>query len=425
MKIKINGEVMMAVSMYLLIFYLCLPFSMVILNSALIHLIVFAAAAFFILGMILSGKLNQLMLFVLLFFFTFLYWVITWRVQLNSLTYVYYCFASLLFVFGGTALYKSKDKKMVRHLFIFLSMIYFVTAITSIIGLNRYPLASRELGRGATYDTSLDFVKYKNIYHRMNIASWGQVYGMLFAIPAALMIWKRKRKLFFLALLIATFIMLISSQITFAVLLAAALIIGGFISQESNSKTILFTIAIALAVVIVLLYLENILSTVINLTEQAGLDFLTIKLNDMKVLLLYKSAIGDASARGILYQRSIDTFLDNPVVGLIFSGRASLDKIGHHSEFLDILGTFGFIGLAIMIGAFLAYFRFLKKTEKQRRKDLLIIYFVFIVLFIINPVFNSPQIFVGAFLYPLLASRHCDLRERDENRGFLLKLKLH
>lgn len=422
MKIKINGEVMIAASMYLLIFYLCLPFSMVILNSALIHLIVFAAAAFFILGMILSGKLNQLILFVLLFFFIFLYWVISWSVQLNTLTYVYYSFASLLFVFGGITLYKSEDKKMVKHLFVFLTIIYFLTAITSIIGLNKYPLATRELGRGATYDTSLDFVKYKNIYHQMNIASWSQAYGMLFTIPAALMIWKRKRKrkLFFFVLFIATLTMLIFSQITFAVLLAAALIIFEFISRESNLKTILFTIAIALAVVIVLLNLENVLSTVINLSEQAGLEFLTIKLNDMKVLLLYKSAIGDADARGILYQRSIDTFLHSPAVGLIFTGQASFDKIGYHSEFLDILGTFGFIGLIIMIGSFVSYFRFLKKTEKQRRKDLLIIYFGFIVLFIINPVFNSPQIFVGAFLYPLLASRNCDLGEMDENRGFCL-----
>ena len=101
MRIKINGEVLIIGSLYLLVFYLCLPFSMVVLNSILIRLLVIVSAALFVIGLIITNRLKQLIVFLVLFLFTLVYWIITWSVQLDSLSYVYYSFASLLFVFGG------------------------------------------------------------------------------------------------------------------------------------------------------------------------------------------------------------------------------------------------------------------------------------------------------------------------------------
>ena len=425
MRIKINGEVMIAAALYLLIFYLCLPYSMVILNSLLIRVIVFASAALFIIGMIFLGKEKQLLAFLVLFAFILFYWVITWSVQLDTLTYVYYGFVSLIFVFGATTLYYSEDNDLLRRMFLFITIIYFVTAITSIVGLNVYPLAARELARGSTYDTSLDFTTYKNIYRRMNIVSWSQAYGMLFALPAAWMIWKKKRKVFYVVLLAAISVMLVASQITFAVLLAIVLIAGVLISNQSSTKTIVITIILALAAILILINLDEVLGVVIELSKQVGFDFLATKLNDLRVLLLYGNAVGDAGARGMLYQKSFNTFLNSPLVGLVFKGKASMDQIGYHSEFFDFLGTFGFIGMMVMITSFVAYFRFLKRTEKDSRRDLMIIFLGFMVLFVLNPVFNSPQIFVGAFLYPLLASRYCRIGESEKRHLIPIIIKIH
>ena len=180
------------------------------------------------------------MVFAGLFLFAFLFWYKTWITQLDTLAYVFYCFASLIFVFGGIALYSSNNESMLKRLFIFITIIYFVTSITTIAGLNVYPLAVREFARGSTYDTSLDFNLRKNIYRRMNIASWSQIYGMLFAIPTSLFVWKKKKKIFFLALCVSLCLMLAFSQITFAVLMAALLIAGILIFRETRVKTIYY-----------------------------------------------------------------------------------------------------------------------------------------------------------------------------------------
>lgn len=422
MKIKINGEVMIAAAMYLLIFYLCLPFSMTMLDSFLIRLIILISTGLFLLGMILLNQWKQILSLFILFLFLFLYWQITWEPHLDAMSYVYYCFVSLAFVFGGMMLYDGMDENLLKHLFLFVTAIYLITAITSIIGLDVYPLAARELARGSTYDTSLDFTTYKEIYRKMNIASWSQAYGMLFAIPVSFMVWKRKRKPFYIALLAAVAIMLVASQITFAVLLAIVLIAASILCSESKNKTIFITLLFSIIAVIILINLEGILTSAVSLSEEAGFEFLTTKLNDMKMLLIHRDAVGDAHARGRLYQTSIKTFFDSPIFGLMAAGSASLNTIGYHSEFFDFIGTFGLVGLFVMITSFVGYFRFLKKTRCP--KELAIIFVGFIGLFIFNPVFNSPQVFAGAFLYPLLACRYCSMRETEKQRKVILRRKV-
>lgn len=423
MKIKINGEAMIVVAMYLLVFYLCLPFSMTILNSMMIRLTVLISTCLFLLGMIVLNKWKQILSFSILFIFMLLYWQITWRSQLDTISYVYYCFASLIFVFSGMILYYGKNESILRHLFLFITVIYFVTALTSIVGLNVYPLAARELGRGSTYDTSLDFTTYKEIYRKMNIVSWSQAYGMLFAIPVSLMIWKKKKKAFYIVLLTAVSLMIVASQITFAVLLAIVLVAIIIISKENSTKTIFSMAFLAIIGIITFMNLEEVLTAAVNLSEQSGLDFLTTKLNDLKILLVYNSAVGDASARWELYQMSMQTFFASPFFGLMFDSGSSSEMIGFHSEFFDFVGTFGLIGLIVVIVSFAGYFVFLRRTEQGSRRDLTICFLGFIGLFILNPVFNSPQIFVGAFLYPLLASKYCEMCVAKKKQKVILKWK--
>lgn len=416
MRIKINGETLIATSMYLLIIYLCVPISMIYLNSMLIRVIALFSALLFVAGMAIMNKWKQLVAFMGLFVFAILFWVITWKVQLDTITYVYYCFASLTFVFGGMALNSSFNETMLKRLFIFLTVIYFITAITTILGLNIYPLAARELARGSAYDISLDFTTTKNIYRSMNIASWSQIYGMMFAIPTALFIWKKKKSFFFLVFSIILGVMMIFSQITFAVLLMMALAFGIIILRKSDMKTIIISLIALVAVLLTLANLEGILTFVIRVFDAIGLDFLSTKLNDLQTLLLYGSAVGDASARGELYGRSFDTFVENPIVGLLIGGEAGLSNIGYHSDFFDMMGTFGLVGLIIMIISISKYFGFLRKTKFDTKRELMIIMIGFVALFVFNPVLNSPQIFAGAFLYPILAAKYCQTEAKNRKK---------
>ena len=403
--LKINGQSMIAVAMGLLFFYLCLPFSMIVLNSILIRALFLFSVMLFVTGMLLLKRIRWLSVFGGLLLILVLYYEITWSAFAGSNTYVFYCIASLMFVFGGMQLYLCEDKKVLLKLFIFITTVYFVTAITSIVGLQVYPLAARETARSSTYDTTLDYSAYITTYRKMNIVSWSQTYGMVFVVPTALMLWKSKRKIRYIALVIAVIVMLVSTQITVAVLLAVVFAFSAFILGEKSAKRIIILLILGLLSVIVILRINTILTYAVEVSEKAGLDFLTTKVNDLRVLLVEGQAVGDAGERGELYQKSFNAFLKNPVLGTSINGRVSLGVIGYHSEFFDLLGTFGLAGVAVMIMSLGGYVLFLRKVEKEKRRSLLTILIGFMALFVFNPVFSSPQVFAGAFLYPLLACK--------------------
>lgn len=409
MRIKYDGVTFIAVALGLLFIYLCLPFSMVVLNSLLIKVLVITAAACFIMGLLLINRLEYVLSLILLFAFLFIYWKITWSIHVETLVYVYYCFTALAFVLGGIVLYLYADYTLLKKLFWFFTAVYFITAITTLIGLMLYPLAARELGRGSTYDGSNEFATHVETYRRLNIASWSQVYGMVFILPVALLIWKNKRECFFFVFGLVLFVMLMASQLTFAVLLATILTIAlVFLKGKSTKAFIITSVAIIIGLA-VLINLDAVLSIIIEFTEAMKLDFLSTKLNDLKVLLVYKDAVGDANSRAELYQVSLSTFMGSPLYGLLLSGKATLKTIGYHSEFFDVLGSFGLVGLLVTTIAFCGYGYFVNKHGHEFRRELRFIFIGFVALFVFNPVFGSPQIFAGAFLYPLLASRYMQL----------------
>lgn len=415
LRIRINGESMIALSMYLLIFYLCIPFSMILLNSFLIRLIALVAAASFVLGMMLLKRVKELVVFFALFGFLVVYYLVTWRAMISSIFYPYYCFASLLFVFGGMALFSCEKKRLLRRLVIFITVVFVVTAITSIIGLRANPLAAREMARGSTYDLTQDFNESKYIYRKMNIVSWSQAYGMMFAIPIAMIMWKRKKKVRNLGYIILVLLMLASSQITFALLLSIVMLFATMITGENSAKRIIVKMIIGFLLIFLIIKREAVLELSVEISEKAGFDYLTRKLTDLKVLLLERRAIGDANERGELYRLSFDSFLKSPLLGVLGNGgKATTDTIGYHSEFIDMLGSFGLLGVAIILSAISGYAHYLHQIGKEYRKDLAIIFLGFIGLFIVNPVFHSPQVFVGAFLYPLLICRGYQLDEKHE-----------
>lgn len=406
MKIKFSGTTLIEISEALLILYLCLPITIALLNSFLIQTICIISSVFFVCGMIKLNRVKQLVVFLVIFIFLLLYWQFAWKFRIESISYLYYCFASVSFVYGGVILYKTNDSKLVQRLFYLLTFIYFITSITTILGLFEFPLACREYAREVAYNPSQDIAVLRKTYRLLNIASWSQVYGMMFAVPSLLLCWKKTKRLLFLAIMLAIELMIFASQITFAFLLSVCLLATSFITIKSGFKFIVFLGVLLIVAGICFINIDFILTIIISATQQLGLSFLTIKLDDLRILLVAKEAVGDAGARFELYQKSIETFFDNPVLGMLFSDNVE-NQIGFHSEFFDFIGVFGLIGIIILGLSFWGYSRFLNCIEKDERKDLRMIYLFFVFLFIFNPVFNSPQVFIGAFLYPILCCRFC------------------
>lgn len=421
MRIRINGENLIVASEMLLVLYLCLPITISLLNSLVIRGLVFFAAIFFILGLVLLNKWKYLLEFLALFLLTLLFWTIVWRRQYDSVSYIYFCFASLSFAFGSVVMYQSNNSELIRKLFILLTAIFTITAITTIIGLNEYPLAAREMARGSTYDTNLNFEVYKTIYRRMNIAGWSHIYGMLFAVPCSCLMWKKTRNKIYILILAIIEISIIMSQITFAVLLSLILIFAVIAIGENNTKTLCIMFFSLFLIGIISVNLDSVLTNIINSADDSGFSFLTANLDALRKLLVYKQVAGDAIVRSGLYKNSFDAFLDSPIVGAIFDRNVAENVIGRHSELLDILGGLGSIGLIGIILSIYGYFRFLKQVGSSIRKELIVIFLGFIALSLLNPVLNSPQVFVGAFLYAILCAKMCETGEEEKMSIFKIR----
>ena len=228
------------------------------------------------------------------------------------------------------------------------------------------------------------------------------------------MLGKRKHNALYLTLLAFVELAIAFSQITFAVILSVLFICAFYlIGRENSFRAVLIIFFAVIVFAVVLLNLDGILTLSIDLSDKIGFSFLTDKLGDLRQLLVNNQVVGDASSRGGLYAASLRSFVQSPLYGLIFDSNVTPDKIGRHSELFDLLGALGMIGAAGILYSVVSYIRFIWSTGKGCRKELLIIFFGFLALFMLNPVFNSPPIFVGAFLYPVLCVKMCLVKDTE------------
>ena len=101
----------------------------------------------------------------------------------------------------------------------------------------------------------------------------------------------------------------------------------------------------------------------------------------------------DLAARTILYTKSFETFLANPVFGSL-----EADGVGGHSSWLDMLSMFGFLSL-FLFGFFAKNYRHIKSKVSSKRKLFVDIYWLYYaVLGLINTAI-SPGIAIILFIY--------------------------
>ncbi len=105
--------------------------------------------------------------------------------------------------------------------------------------------------------------------------------------------------------------------------------------------------------------------------------------------------------RIVLYIRSLSTFLENPLIGNL---RFSYDKIGAHSQILDVLAQFGlFIGSCIIYSILYLPFKILKKIKKNHKLDIKIAIISLIIVLIFNTI---PLEIALAFLFIVLVLKN-------------------
>jgi len=121
----------------------------------------------------------------------------------------------------------------------------------------------------------------------------------------------------------------------------------------------------------------------------------------------------DLDARIDVYEKSLLTFMKNPVLGVgIEAGNNYNDLyaagIGGHSAFLDYLGKFGLIGCIPLF-----YFLFLSYKENARSNLVNLAWLVFIISAILNPIVSFTVFLVLTLLIPLI--NNLQLHSEPEN----------
>ena len=407
---RINVNDLLNFSVLLLIVLICLP-----ITQCLPEIVrkAFQAVSMgtFIIGMIIKRDGHILFRYILLVAFFGTYVIMVWEYRQSFFT----CLFNVLSIveiccFGLYIVEKKIDISALEKLLKIVLILMTVTSITTIVGLVQFPLAVRELGRSVGYASSYgNFEALKWTYRLHNIAGWSQLYGLVFYAPVALSLYRIKKDKLYLVSAVLCEICIIMGQITFALLLSIVLLFLMMYRPPKTANQFIVWALVLAAIVLIILNFRHILEFAIEFFGNCGLDMLTIKLRNL-YQLTNKSLSGDALDRFVLYQKSIAVFKNYPILGFILSGNRIEDVFCYHSEFFDMLGFYGFFGIIVSTVIISRYLYWLR-TQIIDRWPFYILLVGLLSLYIFNPIWYSPQIFLGGLLIPAIIDRMKDNRQ--------------
>ncbi len=126
--------------------------------------------------------------------------------------------------------------------------------------------------------------------------------------------------------------------------------------------------------------------------------------------------------RDELYLISLETFLESPLVGAVFTNTAY--SYGGHSTFLDMLATVGLLGTTPFVLFTISCYKHAIRPLKTREavSTVQTSYFIFLLFFFMKNMISSYAIFIALFiLVPILAQRIDDYASKKyaEEKGIV------
>lgn len=225
-------------------------------------------------------------------------------------------------------------KRLILNLFI-------VTSMTTILGSFIFEEASRALASGDQLGNAT--------YQLWNIGGYGFIYALSLAIPWIMYLYnKKKEKKYIIILILFCFCMIRASYATAILLMIFLFVMSCLMNSLRTQRGSVFAFIIFTFLLIIVYFLIsnlNFWEFLLRLT--AGNRTLQFRVQNMRDLILYQNMAGDISMRGDLYSYSWNSFLHNPILGNVFSSENL--PLGYHSEFIDLLGGCGIVGLSMLI----------------------------------------------------------------------------
>lgn len=370
-----------------------LDFSMILLFSLPVGTIIICCPGYF--KRIKSWMLMAFFLMLILFLF-----IIEGHYQLDYTNLVYFAgviyFAFILDVFKYL-----KDYKGLALISFVALIVFLITAITTINGLNLYPFASRLLAGGLTASMGEEQALLQiNLYNRIGIGGYAYITGIAVLFPVIVWFskknWKDKKiNIFYGILTIVLYYTVLKSNYGTALIITT---FSGLVALVYNKNVNIFFIVSIVMVIIGLFISTSIFSDltifIANLFDPGTmLNRKTLEIHDV----VFKNTIGGGlGSRVDLYGISLSSFLSNPLIG---GGKTA--HIGGHALWLDLLATYGILIVIPMFILFLNRFRESAKNLPDNERFIFLICFInFLLLGGVKNMVSISFICVMFFIIP-------------------------
>ena len=261
----------------------------------------------------------------------------------------------LVAVFLGWYILKFFDYKMIRTFTVFILLLYAVTAITTIIGLQSNPDAARYLATVADANEA-DAI----MYGFMNIGGYSFVYSVALIYPAIIYGYKRKKihVVFLIIYALLDFFLIINSGYTIALLLFIMSTVFIFLKKNLQSKNVVIIFVVGL--IAILLFFSLVSDGLNSLADIIDNEIISARLRDLAGGRVGLEASEDNRLE--LYLKSLNSFITHPILGGMFN---SVPK-GGHSFILDTLAQYGIFGLGTLVVIYISIYREFYRKYKNK-----------------------------------------------------------
>ena len=300
-----------------------------------------------------------------------------------------------------------EDKKLLRNVLWFILAMYIVTAITTIVGNDKYPQASRLLASLSNSDAEY------TLYVKNNIGNFSFAYELVLITPILICMIKQK---------------IINSIIAVGVLL---LIAACLLSMEYGMALILFFVAVSLLVLprltikrlmifltvflaFFLLFGESVAKLFESLSKMIESETLSERFLLVSQALSGKGEITveTGANRAKLYEQSLQVFFDTGFIGGWGKARS-----GGHSFILDALANYGVLGAAAVAVVCVTIYRITLKPYKKESfyPYILASFLLMLVMMVMNP---KIYLFVFLTVIPLFGEWRKHVNHADSAEKF-------
>ena len=308
-------------------------------------------------------------------FFVIVYNALAQVSMLNQeLVKVYIYFLSFFPVLMFWFYYENSPSYLRRLINLALAMTV-ITIYTTLVGLDKYPMASRLLAGAASMDQ-------RELFTSLNIGGYTFGYSLVFLIPVLAFASKNSlplKKVFsFLLIFVIVYLnyktMLVTAYIFCIILLV--------ISVASFQEKKIYFILLLFLVPVSLLFFQDIFMFLLELNFIKNNISLYNHLMNIYGYVFYDYGFSYFS-RSFVYSLSISALEKNYLLGYAASGQMG----GGHMQWIDFINYYGIVGGGLLFGVFYTIYKGFKKIF--RFDSLLCIIIVFVALLIMGSIKNT------------------------------------